>query len=327
MAHAQSPGWRRQFRNQFRKTKLCYFNAIDQCKYGQKCAYAHSPSELESVPNLTKTALCLAWQKGQCPRAAADCHFAHGSEELRLTPAFNNTKFSQRTRTTQHDSDESQEVPFLDFEKLAEDVLSDSTQDSTRSGSMSRESTSTTVEDLVAMSSDSTGQGRSGSIPKRTEPKEEVPPMSRAGPNPLTTPQWFPAPPGLDLPSQSWGRQTLPAPPGLDLPSHSLGRPMLAAPPGLDLPDQSWGRPTLPAPPGLGPPMQHLGGRPMSCHPAMQQALIAAHLSMPAPQMASTLPPAFPATTQHWPLQDPYSFASVALNESPFCIEDSFRPK
>jgi len=286
MVLAQSPGWRRQFRNQFRKTKLCCFNAVGECNFGQKCAFAHSFQELEDSPNLTKTALCSAWQKGQCPRAAADCHFAHGSEELRLTPAFNNTKFSQRTRVAQNTSHDSQRVDLLDFTKLAEDVLSDSTEGSTRSGSMSRESTSTVVQDLAAVSCGPGQQEGSSITPKNVTRLEDEAPMSWAHPWPLTPPYQLPAPPGLCLPGQSLGRPMMPAPPGLDPPMQCL-----RAPPGLGLPKQSLGRPMLPAPPGLGPPTQSLGN-PTPCHLAMRHSVLATQFSVLAPKRTSTLPTA-----------------------------------
>jgi len=217
MAPAQSPGWQKHFRNQFRKTQLCRFNAVGQCNHGKNCSFAHSPSELESVPDLTKTALCLAWQKGQCPLAAADCHFAHSSEELRLTPAFNNTKLSQRTRAAKEDSHHSQKIDPLDFTKLAEDVLSDSTEGSARSGSMSREST---------WSCGFTQQERSSTSPRSFTKLEDEDLMSVADPRSLPFPYLLPAPPGLGPPVQSLGRPMLRPPPGLGPPMQSPGKPI-----------------------------------------------------------------------------------------------------
>mmetsp|Transcript_64365 Transcript_64365/g.123868 ORF Transcript_64365/g.123868 Transcript_64365/m.123868 type:complete len:273 (+) Transcript_64365:64-882(+) len=270
MVLAQSPGWRRQFRNQFRKTKLCHFNAVGECNAGQKCAFAHSPGELEAGPNLTKTTLCSAWQRGQCPRAAADCRFAHGSEDLRLTPAFNNTKFSQRTRVAQNSSNDSQRHNLLDSTNLAEDVLSDSSEGSTCSGSMSRESTSSIVQDLLAVSCGPAQKEGSSITPRNVIKLEDEALMSWSDPWFLTSLHQLPAPPGLVLPDQSFSRPIMPAPPGLDPPMQCL-----RAPPGLGLPGQSLGRPMLPAPPGLGPPPQSLGELTHYHRPAAQFSVLA----------------------------------------------------
>jgi len=215
MAPAQSPVWRRRFRNQFQKTQLCRFNAVGQCSHGQNCSFAHSPGELKSVPDLTKTALCLAWQRGQCPLAAADCHFAHGSEELRLTLSFNNTTLSQRTRAAQENSHHNKKMNLLDLTKLAEDVLSDSTGGSMRSGSMSCES---------ASSCDLTQKERSSTSPRSVTSLEDEALMSRADPRSLPFPYLLPAPPGLGPPVQPVGRPMLPPPPGLGPPRQSPGK-------------------------------------------------------------------------------------------------------
>jgi len=174
MAPAQSPGWRRHFRKQFRKTQLCRFNAVGQCNNGQNCSFAHSPLELSTVPDLTKTALCSAWQKGRCPLAAADCHFAHGSEELRLTPAFDKAGFSQRTRAAKQD-----------FTKLTDDFLSKSTDGSLRSGSVSRESIS---------SCGLTQQEKNSTSPRSFAELKDEALMSRADLRPLLFHYQLPAP-------------------------------------------------------------------------------------------------------------------------------------
>jgi len=221
MAPAQSPGWKRHFRKQFRKTQLCRFNAVGQCQHGQNCSFAHSPGELTSSPDLTKTALCTAWQKGRCPLTAADCHFAHGSEELRLTPAFNNTKLSQRTRAAEKDSHPSQEINLLHFSKLADDVLSDITEGSMRSGSMSCESTS---------SCDLAQQEKSSTSPRSFTKEDFEALMIRTDPRSLPCPYLLAAPPGLDPPIESWGRPMFPPPPGLGPPMQSSGRPISCHP-------------------------------------------------------------------------------------------------
>jgi len=296
MAPAQSPGWRRHFRGQFRKTKLCRFNAIGQCNYGQKCAFAHSSWELENAPDLTKTALCLAWEKGQCPLEAEDCHFAHGSEELRLTPAFNKAQFSQRTRAAQNESQESDRISRLDFTKLAEapceEVMSDCAKGSTRSGSMSRESTSTATQDPMAMSYCHTQQERMGNTPRvdLNNLVECEAPMSSAGLRPPPPPYLLPAPPGLG-----------PAVQPLSRPTQVRWTPLHCQFDG--------------------------GATGVSYHPPMRQGVLSTGLSTLAPQMTSTLPPAPHVALQQRPLQDPYSPAYIPLSESLLSMEESCEPK
>jgi len=178
MAPAESPGWRRLFRGQFRKTKMCHFHALGRCHYGEKCAFAHSPEDLECAPDLTKTAMCIAWQKGNCPLKAADCHFAHGTHELRLTPVFNKAKLSQRTRLPQD-----------------QDEMSDFAHGSTREGSthggsgsiaVSRESTEPITHDFPAPWSVPVATNRLTASSLSDEPWCNNLPIS--------------APPGLELP-------------------------------------------------------------------------------------------------------------------------------
>lgn len=193
MAPAQSPGWRRLFRGQFRKTKMCHFHALGRCHYGEKCAFAHSSEDLECAPDLTKTALCIAWQKGHCPLKAADCHYAHGAQDLRLTPAFNKAKLSQRTRVSQHEDG----VEFSECGRLEEDEMSNfalgcSVSTGEGSFSVSRESTATTTNDLPAPRSAAVATKRPTASPSNTQPWCNNPPIS--------------APPGLELPVQ---RRTL----------------------------------------------------------------------------------------------------------------------
>jgi len=53
---------------------------------------------LSQAPDLTKTSLCAAFMGGHCPLPSGECHYAHGEEELRITPEFINKKLSRRTR-------------------------------------------------------------------------------------------------------------------------------------------------------------------------------------------------------------------------------------
>mmetsp|Transcript_36927 Transcript_36927/g.81035 ORF Transcript_36927/g.81035 Transcript_36927/m.81035 type:complete len:348 (+) Transcript_36927:83-1126(+) len=56
------------------------------CQFAQNCAFAHSPMELQGVPELRKTRLCKAFRAGVCKDPK--CTFAHGEEELRSTDMF-----------------------------------------------------------------------------------------------------------------------------------------------------------------------------------------------------------------------------------------------
>ncbi|CAJ1348655.1 unnamed protein product [Effrenium voratum] len=76
------------FVGQFRKTKLCRFHETGRCRYAEKCPFAHSPEELEDLPDLRKTSICKNWQNHCCKLSADQCTFAHGKEELRKTPPF-----------------------------------------------------------------------------------------------------------------------------------------------------------------------------------------------------------------------------------------------
>jgi len=70
-----------QFREHFRKTKLCVFNRKNRCEMGARCPFAHSSRELLPAPDLAKTKLCCNFFRGRC--CDTRCKFAHGSKELR----------------------------------------------------------------------------------------------------------------------------------------------------------------------------------------------------------------------------------------------------
>jgi len=75
-------------RDQFMKTKMCPHVRAGGCRRGSVCCFAHSASELRSLPNLQKTRLCEMWQKqGSCPNGP-NCPFAHGEKELKFTSAY-----------------------------------------------------------------------------------------------------------------------------------------------------------------------------------------------------------------------------------------------
>jgi len=70
------------------KTKLCVYRVQGACRLGSKCSFAHSVGEVQDAPNLHKTQMCEAFLAGNCTRE--NCTFAHGDEELRLSPNFKN---------------------------------------------------------------------------------------------------------------------------------------------------------------------------------------------------------------------------------------------
>jgi len=68
-----------------KKTKICSFFLADRCSRGMDCKFAHGGEELEVVPDLTKTSICLAWKVGTCQESASQCRFAHGKHDLRAS--------------------------------------------------------------------------------------------------------------------------------------------------------------------------------------------------------------------------------------------------
>ncbi|CAE8590048.1 unnamed protein product, partial [Polarella glacialis] len=70
-----------QFKDQFRKTKLCVFNKKNRCELGPACPFAHSKEEMQPIPDLAKTKLCYNFFRRRCNDSR--CKFAHGSAELR----------------------------------------------------------------------------------------------------------------------------------------------------------------------------------------------------------------------------------------------------
>jgi len=72
-------------RSQLVKTELCSFYMGGHCAKGKRCHFAHGLEEVQPHPDLTKTSLCLNWKRSRCRRAAGDCPYAHGEQELRKT--------------------------------------------------------------------------------------------------------------------------------------------------------------------------------------------------------------------------------------------------
>jgi hypothetical protein len=96
----RSPEWRERFRGQFNKTRMCRFFEAGHCRFDEACPFAHTPEELTVAPDLKKTSICNAWQRGECKLSSDACPFAHGDEELCLTNAFVAKPLSKRVRST-----------------------------------------------------------------------------------------------------------------------------------------------------------------------------------------------------------------------------------
>jgi len=74
-----------QFREQFRKTKMCMFFQLGRCTRGGDCPFAHSQEDLQPAPDLAHTKLCSNYFRGNCTDVM--CRYAHGSHELRVSCA------------------------------------------------------------------------------------------------------------------------------------------------------------------------------------------------------------------------------------------------
>jgi len=71
---------------QLHKTKFCTYFLKGACHYGPQCAFAHSCTELQAMPDLRKTRMCKAFAEGKC--IDPNCAFAHGEQELVSTGLF-----------------------------------------------------------------------------------------------------------------------------------------------------------------------------------------------------------------------------------------------
>jgi len=71
---------------QLHKTKFCTYFLKGACHYGTQCAFAHSCTELQAMPDLRKTRMCKAFAEGKCNDP--NCAFAHGEQELVSTGLF-----------------------------------------------------------------------------------------------------------------------------------------------------------------------------------------------------------------------------------------------
>ena len=82
------------------KTELCRpFDEVGECKYGDKCQFAHGVHELRRLPRHPKykTELCRTFHSnGFCPYGPR-CHFIHG-EELARSPSVSGQQSPESKR-------------------------------------------------------------------------------------------------------------------------------------------------------------------------------------------------------------------------------------
>ncbi|KAF4711836.1 hypothetical protein FOZ62_027345 [Perkinsus olseni] len=80
-----------RYLSQFYKTKLCKYHLDGYCNRGDNCTHAHSVSELECQPDLSKARMCRTLlQKGHCD--VTNCAYAHDLETVKSSNAFFRTK-------------------------------------------------------------------------------------------------------------------------------------------------------------------------------------------------------------------------------------------
>ncbi|TEB19964.1 putative zinc finger protein [Perkinsus sp. BL_2016] len=73
---------------------MCKYFIDNSCRKGIHCAHAHSESELQQKPVLSKTRMCKQiLRSGNCTDSA--CAFAHEIEELTAANAFFRTKMCE----------------------------------------------------------------------------------------------------------------------------------------------------------------------------------------------------------------------------------------
>jgi len=76
---------------QLLKTEMCKFFLANRCGKGNRCAFAHSLTEIREKPDLLRTSMCKNFlQTGNCDNP--HCTFAHDERELRTTEGFFKTK-------------------------------------------------------------------------------------------------------------------------------------------------------------------------------------------------------------------------------------------
>mmetsp|Transcript_67811 Transcript_67811/g.196116 ORF Transcript_67811/g.196116 Transcript_67811/m.196116 type:complete len:352 (-) Transcript_67811:410-1465(-) len=191
-ASKQSPAWRGQFRSQFKKTKMCRFYPEGTCKFGKDCCFAHDAQELSQAPDLTKTSMCTAFMAGKCPLPSEQCQYAHGDEELRITPAFVAKKLSRRTReatasdaSTAHDvgPDSEEKYDLSGSESQSSEVMSETDKTTEPPSSPYRRGSSGNITPLSSTSPTIGSPERKGDLHKPVlSLSEVVEGMAEAGP-------------------------------------------------------------------------------------------------------------------------------------------------
>ena len=67
------------------KTRLCEFWKVGKCRKGGACSYAHGEEDLRISPDFERTSVCPAFLKhGHCDNPS--CRYAHAVDELRVAP-------------------------------------------------------------------------------------------------------------------------------------------------------------------------------------------------------------------------------------------------
>lgn len=104
---------RKQCVEAFKKTAICRY--YPRCHLGETCRFAHSPDELRTRPNLTKTRMCAGYCDGRCRLPASKCGFAHGKHDLRPreVPVFKDppSKISQRAKQQKWEEESTTRTP------------------------------------------------------------------------------------------------------------------------------------------------------------------------------------------------------------------------
>jgi hypothetical protein len=95
--HNCRPDLSKKLQGQLHKTRMCAYWAKGTCNHGDDCAFAHTESEIQVMPNLSKTRMCEAFQQGKC--TDSNCTFAHNEEELRPTELFHKTQMCKWAKT------------------------------------------------------------------------------------------------------------------------------------------------------------------------------------------------------------------------------------
>jgi len=73
------------------KTRLCNFYPSGKCRDGPLCNYAHGEEELRLSPDFERTSVCpILIKEGTCKRP--ECRYAHTSTDLRTSPVMLKTK-------------------------------------------------------------------------------------------------------------------------------------------------------------------------------------------------------------------------------------------